>query len=47
LGRPTFIPPTETPLPLTVTGTLALTAFWLACADELALWLVVELWDAL
>jgi hypothetical protein len=35
-------PPTDTPLPLTVTGTLALTAFCVAFADESALCTVSE-----
>jgi len=34
--------PTDTPSPLTTTGTFALTAFWLALALELALCVVSE-----
>jgi hypothetical protein len=35
-----LFPPVTSP-PATVTGTLALTPFWLAFASELALWFVV------
>jgi len=39
---PIVVGPTETPSPLTVTGTFALTPFWLAFASELALCVVSE-----
>jgi hypothetical protein len=39
---PTVVVPTDTPSPLTVTGTFALTAFWVALALELALCVVSE-----
>jgi len=39
---PTVRVPTETPSPLTVTGTFALTAFWSALALELAVCAVPE-----
>jgi hypothetical protein len=42
LGCPRLMPPTETPPPLTLTGTLAFTPFWCALADELELCAVPE-----
>jgi hypothetical protein len=39
---PMCVLPTDTPPPLTETGTLAFTPFWLVLAEELALCVVLE-----
>jgi hypothetical protein len=44
--EPTVVDPTDTPSPVTVTGTLALTAFWVALALELALCVVSDVCES-